>query len=167
MTADLIRLIVMFVVLALYIYPIIVLSIKKRIAYKTPNNKKNLMFVLLAFAFMIVTIILITLLQNVVTTILNIPFIGNLITNSIANIPAAYDYVIFCVLAILLNAAILNAFLLIKSGFVKHIKKTAIKTAEQILREKEEKEKKVEEEKSKKKRLISKFKKPCLQMTAN
>ena len=155
MNPNIIKAIIIVVVLALYVYPVIVLSIKKRISYKAPNNKKNIIFLIFAIIELVAIIILINLLQGVVTTILSIPFIGNLISQGLEKIPAAYDYVIYSILAVLLNIIILHGCMLFKSIFVRHIKKTELKAQEKPSEETDD-----EKPKKKKRRLLFKFKHP-------
>lgn len=119
---EALKIILILLIMLLLAYPILPLPSKARkfstfhsLKYKSPHNRKNIVFVLLVIVEFVAVVVVSDLLKQVVNTIYNLPFIGNLISNAVGGVGVGTDYVIFAITLVLFNLVILYTFVLIKA----------------------------------------------------
>ena len=103
-------------------YPFITVKNKKLrklfvasgLRYYSPHNRKNIFFLLLSLVEYIVLVILFKLFDKLAQFIVNIPFLGSLVSNAINSLNSQIDYIFFAVKMVLVNLIVVYAFIILK-----------------------------------------------------
>ena len=94
------------------------LSVASRLKFKSPHNRKNLFFVLLAAILFAVVVFIFDLFDGLAQFLVSIPILGRLFVNLINSLNSQIDYILLTVKIVLINLVILYAFIFAKA-FVK------------------------------------------------
>ncbi len=123
-----IKVLVMLAIVLLLCYPFIPMKGKMRrysvassLQYQSPHNRKNVFFVLLIVIEFILVAVLFKLFEGLAQTIYAIPFIGGLFSKAVSAIGSQADYIIFAIMAILINLIVLYVFIFIKAFLKKAV----------------------------------------------
>ena len=138
-------------VLLAFAISILRISVFKKNTYKTPKNKRNIIFLIFSLIVLVALCIIASLLQKIALSILNIPVIGGAIAKVLEGFGnEGVSYIVNTVLAIVINLAILILYTCYKSIFARRIKKAEVTPVEDKPKD--------ENESKGKKRLLFKFK---------
>ena len=148
---DAIKVLLTVVIMLLLTYPFITakgkiraLFVGSRLKYESPENRLNLLFVILAVVEFIALAFVFKLLDKLVELVYSIPFVGTLLSDVQNSVNSQVDYIIFAVKLILINLIVIYAFV-----FLKGLLKKILDYPETLL---ERKKKKAEKKKKKNKK---------------
>ena len=148
---KLIPLLIIVGVLLAFAIAILRISVFKKNTYKTPKNKRNIIFLIFSLIVLVALCIIASLLQKIALSILNIPVIGGAIAKVLEGFGnEGVSYIVNTVLAIVINLAILILYTCYKGIFARRIRKAEVTPVEDKPKE--------ENESKGKKRLLFKFK---------
>ncbi len=120
---ELIKILIVIVLLIAFFLPIILVSVKRIGAYKMPKTKKNIIFLLFSLLEMILFIILAGVFASIADFIVGIPWIGNIISNTVNNLNPKFDFISFTIIALVINFIILYGYIFFKAFFVRRFVK--------------------------------------------
>ena len=128
---EAIKIAIIIVVLLLFLIAILRISVFKKNTYKTPKNKRNIIFLIFSVVVLVALCIISSLLQSIALSILSIPVIGGAIAKVLEGFGnEGVSYVVNTVLAIVINLAILILYTCYKSIFARRIKKAEVTPVE-------------------------------------
>ena len=124
---DFIKIIILLLALFLIVYPMLPIKMKIKALspiaaskFEHPHLRKNLIFVVLAVLNLVFFMLLYNVIENVVNTILNIPFIGSLISKTAQSANSNVKYAVFGVITVLGNLIMIYVYVILKT-FIKSI----------------------------------------------
>lgn len=157
MTINLLKFIIILAAALLFIIPIFVLFIFKKGSFKSPHNKKNFKFILIAILEIVLFALLINFINGIGNIILNIPIIGELLNSVFSNMGDKTDYIMFVIVALIVNLLALYIYMFIKlgiySGLLASLKAKKKKKSDETDEEVKDENKEKDEDKNNKKRL--------------
>ncbi len=142
-----IKILIALVLIVLFFLPIAILTFAKKLRFKMPDNKKNIIFLLFALGLIIVFAVIASLFNTIADFIVSIPLIGKLISNAANNTSANFDFVSFVIIALFVNLVALYSYLFLKLFFMGKMKKLEKKAKEKKQQESEENKETNEENK--------------------
>lgn len=157
MNINLIKLLIILFIVLLFVVPLLLMFVFKKGTYKTPNNKKNIIFLIMAILELIAFCILINLIHKLGDFILNIPIVGNIIKSVFGDTGEKTEYFTFVVIALVVNLIALYAYLIFKNFFLRRVNKVNNKQNEENNEEENENEETKEEEVKTKRRKLAEF----------
>ncbi len=116
MTINFLKFIIILAFVVLLIIPIFVLFVFKKGSFKSPHNKKNFKFIVFAILEIVLFALLINFINDIGNLILNIPIIGELLNSVFSNIGEKTDYIMFVIIALIVNLLALYIYMFIKLG---------------------------------------------------
>lgn len=97
------------------------LSVASSLKYRSPHNRKNIFFAILAVLEFIVLALVFGAFDFLASTLSSIPFVGSLFSNAIASLNSQIDYVLFTLKLVLVNLIALYAFVILKAFLKKAV----------------------------------------------
>ena len=137
---EAIKILIALALILLIFLPIAILTFAKKIRYKMPNNKKNVIFLIFAIVLIIVFALIAGLFNTIADFLVSIPFIGSLISKAANNTSANFDFVAFVIIALFVNIVALYAYLFAKLIFLGKMKKLEEKAKKKVEEDKTEEE---------------------------
>jgi len=157
MNINLIKFLIILAIVLLFLVPLLLMFVFKKGAYKTPYNKKNIIFLIMAILELVAFCILINLIHKLGDFILKIPLIGKIIESVAGNANDKTEYFTFVVIALVVNLIALYAYLFFKNLFLRRVNKVNNRQNEQINEEENETEETQDEEVKTKRRKLAEF----------